>query len=225
MTETIKTRNLSKVYNMGEVEVKALKKVDIEISEGEFVSIMGPSGSGKSTLMHLIGLLDDPTEGEIIIDGSRTSKMTEDQKAEFRLEKIGLVFQFYSLLKGFNSLKQVYMPLVLDGVPEKEARRRSREALEDVGLEDRIRHSPDELSGGQRQRVAVARALAGNPRILLADESTSQLDTQSSQEMMKLYRQLAEQGQTVVTVNHERELGEKADRVIWLEDGEITDKN
>lgn len=225
MTETIKTRNLSKVYNMGEVEVEALKKVDIEISEGEFVSIMGPSGSGKSTLMHLLGLLDDPTEGEIIIDGSRTSKMTEDQKAEFRLEKIGFVFQFYSLLKGFKSLKQVYMPLVLDGVPEKDARRRSRKALEDVGLKNRIKHSPDELSGGQRQRVAVARALAGNPRILLADESTSQLDTQSSQEMMKLYRDLANQGQTVVTVNHERELGEKADRVIWLEDGEITDKN
>lgn len=223
MTDVIKTKNLSKIYNMGEVKVTALNEVSISIEEGEFVSIMGPSGSGKSTLMHLIGLLDDPSKGEIVIDGTNTSEMTADQKSEFRLEKIGFVFQFYSLLKGFNSLEQVYMPLVLDGVPEAEARKRSREALENVGLGDRIQHSPDELSGGQRQRVAVARALAGDPEILLADESTSQLDTDASEEMMQLYRNLAEQGQTVVTVNHEKELGEEADRVIWLEDGELSE--
>ena len=223
MTDAIKTKNLSKIYSMGEVKVTALNEVSISIEEGEFVSIMGPSGSGKSTLMHLIGLLDDPSNGEIVIDGTNTSNMTADQKSEFRLEKIGFVFQFYSLLKGFNSLEQVYMPLVLEGVPEAEARERSREALENVGLGDRIQHSPDELSGGQRQRVAVARALAGDPEILLADESTSQLDTDASEEMMQLYRDLAEQGQTVVTVNHEKELGEEADRVIWLEDGELSE--
>jgi putative ABC transport system ATP-binding protein len=223
MTDAIKTKNLSKIYSMGEVKVTALNEVSISIEEGEFVSIMGPSGSGKSTLMHLLGLLDDPSKGEIVIDGTNTSDMTADQKSEFRLEKIGFVFQFYSLLKGFNSLEQVYMPLVLDGVPEAEARKRSREALENVGLGDRIQHSPDELSGGQRQRVAVARALAGDPEILLADESTSQLDTDASEEMMQLYRNLAEQGQTVVTVNHEKELGEEADRVIWLEDGKLSE--
>jgi putative ABC transport system ATP-binding protein len=223
MNYAIKTEDLSKIYSMGKVDVEALKDVSIEIEEGEFVSIMGPSGSGKSTLMHLIGLLDDPSSGEIVIDETNTEEMTSGQKSEFRLEKIGFVFQFYSLLKGFNSLEQVYLPLTLNGVPDSEARERARDALEEVGLGDRIKHSPDELSGGQRQRVAVARALAGDPEILMADESTSQLDTAASAEMMQLYRDLAEQGQTVVTVNHEKELGKKADRVIWLEDGEISE--
>ncbi|QKQ98235.1 ATP-binding cassette domain-containing protein [Candidatus Nanohaloarchaea archaeon] len=223
MNYAIKTEDLSKIYSMGEVEVEALKDVSIDIEKGEFVSIMGPSGSGKSTLMHLIGLLDDPSSGEITVDGTNTSSMTEDEKSEFRLEKIGFVFQFYSLLKGFNSLEQVYLPLTLDGVPDSEAKERAREALEKVGLSDRMKHSPDELSGGQRQRVAVARALAGEPEILLADESTSQLDTEVSEKMMQLYRDLAEQGQTVITVNHEKELGKEADRVIWLEDGELSE--
>lgn len=225
MNYAIKTEDLSKIYSMGEVEVEALKDVNIEIEEGEFVSIMGPSGSGKSTLMHLIGLLDDPSSGEIVIDRTNTEEMSGDQKSEFRLEKIGFVFQFYSLLKGFNSLEQVSLPLTLNGVPDSEAKERARDALEEVGLGDRMKHSPDELSGGQRQRVAVARALAGDPEILMADESTSQLDTEASAEMMQLYRDLAEQGQTVVTVNHEKELGKKADRVIWLEDGEKEESN
>lgn len=225
MKHAIKTEELSKIYSMGEVKVEALKEINIEIEEGEFVSIMGPSGSGKSTLMHLIGLLDDPSSGEIVIDGTNTAAMSGDQKSEFRLEKIGFVFQFYSLLKGFNSLEQVSLPLTLNGVPDSEAKERAKDALKEVGLGDRIKHSPDELSGGQRQRVAVARALAGDPEILMADESTSQLDTEASAEMMQLYRNLAEQGQTVVTVNHEKELGKKADRVIWLEDGEKEESN
>ncbi len=221
----IETENLTKTYQMGEIPVEALKEVNLEVEEGAFVSIMGPSGSGKSTLMHLLGLLDDPTEGEVYIKEEKTSELGEKEKAKFRLEKIGFVFQFYSLLKGFESLEQVILPQILEGTTEKKAKKKAQKALEKVGLGDRKDHSPSELSGGQRQRVAVARALAGNPDILIADESTSQLDTESSEEIMQLYRDLSEQGQTVITVNHEKELGQKADRTIWLEDGEIKDRN
>lgn len=221
----IETENLTKTYQMGEVPVEALKGVNIQVEDGAFVSVMGPSGSGKSTLMHLLGLLDDPTKGEIYIKGEKTSELGEKEKAKFRLEKIGFVFQFYSLLKGFQSLEQVVLPQILDGTKEKKAEQKAEEALEKVGLADRKDHSPSELSGGQRQRVAVARALAGNPDILLADESTSQLDTESSEKIMQLYRDLSEQGQTVITVNHEKELGQKADRTIWLEDGKIKSRN
>lgn len=221
----IQAENLTKKYQMGEVEVKAIENLNLKIRKGEFVSIMGPSGSGKSTLMHLLGLLDNPTSGEVFIKNESTSDLSENQKAEFRLRKIGFVFQFYSLLKGFDSLEQVVLPQILDGVSENEAQEKAREALEKVGLGNRLNHSPSELSGGQRQRAAIARALAGNPKILLADESTSQLDTEASAEIMRLYRELAEQGQTVVTVNHERELGKKADRIIWLEDGKIKERD
>lgn len=220
----IETENLTKTYQMGEIPVEALKEVNLEVEEGAFVSIMGPSGSGKSTLMHLLGLLDNPTSGEVYIKEEKTSELGEKEKAKFRLEKIGFVFQFYSLLKGFESLEQVILPQILEGTTEKKAKKKAQKALEKVGLGDRTDHSPSELSGGQRQRVAVARALAGNPDILIADESTSQLDTESSQEIMQLYRDLSEQGQTVITVNHEKELGQKADRTIWLQDGEIKDR-
>ena len=221
----IKTKNLTKKYQMGEVEVKAIENLNLEVEKGEFVSIMGPSGSGKSTLMHLLWLLDNPSSGEVLIENENTSKLSGNQKSEFRLQKIGFVFQFYSLLKGFDSLEQVILPQILDGVPEKKAQEKAEKALEKVGLGDRLNHNPSELSGGQRQRAAIARALAGNPKILLADESTSQLDTEASAEIMQLYRDLAEQGQTVITVNHERELGKKADRTIWLEDGKITERD
>jgi putative ABC transport system ATP-binding protein len=221
----IRTEDLRKKYQMGEVTVNALEEIDLEINDGAFVSVMGPSGSGKSTLMHLLGLLDDPTSGEVYIKGEKTSELGEKKRAKFRLQKIGFVFQFYSLLKGFQSLEQVVLPQILDGTKQKKAEEKAEEALEKVGLADRKDHSPSELSGGQRQRVAVARALAGDPDILLADESTSQLDTESSEQIMKLYRDISEQGQTVVTVNHEKELGEKADRTIWLEDGKIKNRN
>jgi putative ABC transport system ATP-binding protein len=221
----IETENLTKTYQMGEIPVEALKEVNLEVEEGAFVSIMGPSGSGKSTLMHLLGLLDNPTSGEVYIKEEKTSELGEKEKAKFRLEKIGFVFQFYSLLKGFESLEQVILPQILEGTTEKKAEQKAQKALEKVGLGDRKDHSPSELSGGQRQRVAVARALAGNPDILIADESTSQLDTESSEEIMQLYRDLSEQGQTVITVNHEKELGQKADRTIWLQDGKIKDRN
>jgi putative ABC transport system ATP-binding protein len=221
----IEAENLTKTYQMGEVEVNAVKNLNLEIEKGSFVSVMGPSGSGKSTLMHLLGLLDMPTDGELVISGRKTSDLNERHRAEMRLKRIGLIFQFYSLLTGFDSLQQVILPQMLDNVKEERARDRAKECLKKVGLGDRIDHKPSELSGGQRQRVAVARALAGNPNILLADESTSQLDTETSKKIMELYRDISNQGKTVITVNHEEELGEMADRKIWLEDGKLKKRN
>lgn len=217
----ITTDKLSKTYWMGEVEVNALKDVDVEIDKGEFVSIMGPSGSGKSTLMHLVGLLDAPTSGKITIDGKDTSKLSERQKAYFRLKKIGFIFQFYSMLSGLTALENTYMPLIMNGESKKEATKKARKALEKVNLGDRMDHTPSELSGGQRQRVAIARATVNKPEVILADEPASQLDTQTSEEVMKVFRNLSEEGHTVVVVNHEERLGKKADRIIWLEDGEV----
>jgi putative ABC transport system ATP-binding protein len=221
----IEAENLTKTYQMGEVEVNAVKNLNLEIEKGSFVSVMGPSGSGKSTLMHLLGLLDMPTDGELVISGRKTSDLNERHRSEMRLKRIGLIFQFYSLLTGFDSLQQVILPQMLDNVKEERARDRAKECLKKVGLGDRIDHKPSELSGGQRQRVAVARALAGNPNILLADESTSQLDTETSKKIMELYRDISNQGKTVITVNHEEELGEMADRKIWLEDGKLKKRN
>lgn len=221
----IEAENLTKTYQMGEVEVNAVKNLNLGIEKGSFVSVMGPSGSGKSTLMHLLGLLDMPTDGELVISGGKTSDLNERHRAEMRLKRIGLIFQFYSLLTGFDSLQQVILPQMLDNVKEERARDRAKECLKKVGLGDRIDHKPSELSGGQRQRVAVARALAGNPNILLADESTSQLDTETSKKIMELYRDISNQGKTVITVNHEEELGEMADRKIWLEDGKLKKRN
>ena len=221
----IDAENLTKTYQMGEVEVNAVKNLNLGIEKGSFVSVMGPSGSGKSTLMHLLGLLDMPTDGELVISGRKTSDLNERHRAEMRLKRIGLIFQFYSLLTGFDSLQQVILPQMLDNVKEERARDRAKECLKKVGLGDRIDHKPSELSGGQRQRVAVARALAGNPNILLADESTSQLDTETSKKIMELYRDISNQGKTVITVNHEEELGEMADRKIWLEDGKLKKRN
>ncbi len=220
----IRTEKLSKTYRMGELDVEALKHVGLEVEDSEFVSIMGPSGSGKSTLMHLIGLLDSPTSGKVVIDGTDTSGFSDRQKAYFRLEKIGFVFQFYSLLSGFTALENVSMPLIMKGESRGDAREKARETLGKVGLSDRMDHRPEELSGGQRQRVAIARAVANRPDIILADEPNSQLDTETSDQIMQLFRELSEDGHTVVTVNHERQEGEKADRVIWLEDGEIKER-
>ncbi|MFB6209692.1 MAG: ABC transporter ATP-binding protein [Candidatus Nanohaloarchaea archaeon] len=224
MNYSIRTEDLRKEYQMGELTVKALEGVNLEIEKGSFTSIMGPSGSGKSTLMHMIGLLDAPSSGEVYLSGKKTSKLSDRQKAHLRMEKIGFVFQFYSLLSGFTALENVFMPLVMKGKPKKEARKSSREALEKVRLADRLDHTPEELSGGQRQRVAIARALVNQPEIVLADEPNSQLDTETSNEIMGIFRDISESGQTVITVNHEQEHGEKADEVIWLEDGKITER-
>lgn len=221
MAKKLKAENVTKTYQMGEVEVNALKGVSLEVEEGEHISIMGPSGSGKSTLMHILGLLDSPTEGKVFIDGDRVDDLKDSKKADLRLERIGFVFQFYSLLKGFNSLRQAVLPQILRGIPEKAAENKAKKALREVNLGGRIDHDPSELSGGQRQRVAIARAIIGNPSIVIADESTSQLDTETSQEIMDLYEKISRNGQTVITVNHEEELARRAERTIWLEDGEI----
>jgi ABC-type lipoprotein export system ATPase subunit len=220
----IECRKLEKTYQMGNVEVKALEEVDLEIAEGKHVSIMGPSGSGKSTLMHLLGLIDSPTSGQIHVNGRRVDNLQDKEKARMRLKEIGFVFQFYSLLKGFKSIRQAVLPQLLRGIPEKAAEIKAEKALKKVGLENRMDHRPKQLSGGQRQRVAIARALTGDPSIILADESTSQLDTETSEEIMDLYGKLSRSGQTVVTVNHEEKLAERAERTIWLEDGEIKNR-
>lgn len=220
----IEAENLWKVYKMGDVDVEALKGTDVSIEQGEFVSIMGPSGSGKSTLMHILGMIDEPTEGILEVKGRDINKFSERQKAAFRLKTTGFIFQFYSLLSGFKAYENVYLPKYLVGCTQKTCVKSAKEVLEEVGLGDRLKHKPSELSGGQRQRVAIARAIINDPDIILADEPNSQLDTETSRQIMGLFRQLSEKGKTVVMVNHEKELGEMADRMIILEDGKITDR-
>lgn len=213
----IETENLRKIYYMGKIEVHALRGVDINIRKGEFVALMGPSGSGKSTLLNMIGLLDTPTTGRIVIDGIEVSSLNDNERADFRLRKMGFVFQFFSLLKELNSLENVALPMIMDDRKYD----RALSLLELVGIGDRADHSPSELSGGQQQRVAIARALANEPAILLADEPTANLDTESSNQIVGLFRELNEKGQTIIMVTHEPELGEKADRIIRIKDGKV----
>ncbi len=214
----IELKDIRKIYYMGKIEVLALRGVDLNIGRGEFVALMGPSGSGKSTLLNMMGLLDAPTSGSIFIDGSDVSSLNENERADFRLRKLGFVFQFFSLLMELSALENVALPMIMDN------RKYDRAAslLELVGLGDRADHTPNELSGGQQQRVAIARALANEPAILLADEPTANLDTESSSQIVELFRELNEQrGQTIVMVTHEPDLGEKADRIVRLKDGRV----
>ncbi len=217
----IEIEGLRKTYYMGKVEVPALRGIDLTIERGEFVALMGPSGSGKSTLLNMIGLLDTPTSGEIVIDGVDTSSLNEDGRADFRLRKIGFVFQFFSLLMELRALENVALPMIMD------ERRYDRAAslLELVGIGDRAKHMPNELSGGQQQRVAIARAIANEPAILLADEPTANLDTETSLHILELFRELNRKGQTIIMVTHEPEFGEKADRTIRIKDGKISSGN
>jgi putative ABC transport system ATP-binding protein len=214
----IELKGIRKIYYMGKIEVPALRGVDLDIGKGEFVALMGPSGSGKSTLLNMIGLLDAPTSGSIFIGGSDVSSLNENERADFRLRKLGFVFQFFSLLMELSALENIALPMIMDN------RKYDRAAslLELVGLGDRADHTPNELSGGQQQRVAIARALANEPAILLADEPTANLDTESSNQIVELFRELNEQrGQTIVMVTHEPDLGEKADRIVRLKDGRV----
>jgi putative ABC transport system ATP-binding protein len=216
----ITLEGITKLYLTGEVEVAALKGVSLHIPEGEFIAIMGPSGSGKSTLMNVIGCLDQPSSGRYILDGYDVSALTDDQLAWIRNRKIGFVFQSYNLIPRASAAHNVEMPLIYAG-DSQQRRERAMAALESVGLLERAGHLPSELSGGQQQRVAIARALVTDPAILLADEPTGNLDSESSLEIMKLLRDLNQQGRTIVLITHEQDIAAFAQRVVRLRDGVI----
>ena len=208
---------------MGDVEVRALRGVNMRVERGEYVAIMGPSGSGKSTLMNLLGCLDTPTEGSYRLAGEEVSRLTDEQTAAIRNRRIGFVFQTFHLLPRYSALDNVGLPLRYGGVPRDERRRRARIVLERVGLADRVDHRPNQLSGGQRQRVAIARALVNDPDLLLADEPTGNLDSQVGGEILALFDELHESGRTVVMVTHEPDVAARAGRLIRFVDGEIVE--
>lgn len=218
----IQTENLTKVYQMGEDDVRALNGASFTIEKGEMVAIMGPSGSGKSTLMSIIGCLDVPTSGKYAIDGVSVENMEDSQLAEIRGRKIGFVFQQFNLLARTSALENVMLPLTYAGISGKERQKRAMEALDRVGLADRVHHAPNELSGGQQQRVAIARAIVNQPAILLADEPTGALDSKTGEEVMELFQSLhRELGQTVILVTHDPHVARHTDRIIKLSDGHI----
>jgi len=219
----IKVKDLRKIYGKGLTAVHALKGINIEVEPGEFVAIMGRSGSGKSTLLHLLGLLDKPTSGEIYIEGADVSRLSEGERASFRLEKLGYVFQEYSLLGELTALENVYLPAhSLSWAWQNNYKKRAVEMLETVGLGERLKHYPNELSGGEQQRVAIARALINRPSILFADEPTASLDAASAEVVLELFRRLKKElGQTIVMVTHESEDEKYVDRVIWLRGGVV----
>ncbi len=220
----IETRNLKKIYKMGEIEVRALDGVDIQIERGSIVSIMGPSGSGKSTLMNLLGCLDRPSNGEYILDGVNVAKMKDDQLAEVRNRKVGFVFQSFNLLSRQSALSNVELPLRYAGIT-KNRREKAIEALTAVGLGDRIHHRPTELSGGQQQRVAIARALINDPAIIMADEPTGNLDSKSGKEIMELILSLNQTHKTtIIIVTHDPGVAEQTQRIIRLKDGKVAEE-
>ncbi len=219
----IDIRDITKVYQMGDQQVHALSGVTVGMDRGEYVAVMGPSGSGKSTLMNLIGCLDTPSDGSYVLNGREVAKMTDDELASIRNQEIGFVFQTFNLLPRTSALQQVELPLVYSGVPRKERRERAKAALASVGLTERAHHHPSELSGGQRQRVAVARALVNDPSILLADEPTGNLDSQTGAEIMALFDELNRKGNTIVLVTHEEDIASHARRIVRLLDGKVRD--
>jgi putative ABC transport system ATP-binding protein len=221
MKPLIKITNIKRDFVLGEEIVYVLKGIDLEINKGEYVALMGPSGSGKSTLMNLLGCLDTPTSGTYILNGKDVSKMKDDELADIRNKEIGFVFQTFNLLPRTTALDNVALPMVYAGYSKTERRARATQVLEQVNLGDRMLHQPNQLSGGQRQRVAIARAMVNNPSIILADEPTGNLDSKTSEEIMKLLAEIHEKGNTIVLVTHEEEIAEHADRIIRLRDGMI----
>ena len=217
----IDVRNLVKTYQIGTVEVNALRGVDLHIKKNEYVAVMGPSGSGKSTLMNILGCLDTPSSGEYDLAGEVVSQMNDDQLADIRNRQIGFVFQTFNLLPRANALHNVELPLIYAGIPAAKRRAMAMEALQRVGLGDRFHHKPNELSGGQRQRVAIARALINNPSIIFADEPTGNLDTTTGDEIMQIFEELHRQGNTIILVTHEEYIAEHALRIVRLRDGKI----
>ena len=217
----IKTEELEKTYQMGTEMVHALSGVDLQIRKGEYVAIMGPSGSGKSTLMNLIGCLDSPSSGKYWLAGRLVSDLDDDELAYIRNKEIGFVFQTFNLLPRATALHNVELPLIYNGTPSEERIEKAKKALERVDLTSRISHKPSELSGGQRQRVAIARALVNSPSIVLADEPTGNLDSKTGEEIMALFENLHEQGNTIIVVTHEHDIAQHAHRIIYIRDGKI----
>ena len=217
--KVIETKNIHKVYNLGDVNVHALRGVSVEIDKGEFISIMGASGSGKSTFMNILGCLDKPTEGNYYLEGDRVSELGSDELAEIRNRKIGFVFQSFNLLARTSAIENVELPMIYSNTPSKKRAELAYGALSRVGLSGREKHFPSQLSGGQQQRVAIARAIVNEPSIILADEPTGNLDSQTSAEIMDIFRALNEQGKTIITITHERDIAEYAERIIVFRDG------
>ena len=220
-TPIIHMESIRKTYATGKVQVEALKGIDLSVTPGEFVAIVGPSGSGKSTLMNLIGCLDTPTAGSYRLGGEDVSKLDRDQLADVRNRRVGFVFQGFNLLPQISAFENVEMPLVFGGISVRERRKRTADLLERVGLGDRMDHKPTELSGGQMQRVAIARALAMQPDVVLADEPTGNLDTTAGGDIMQLFTDLWQQGRTMVVITHDRTLAKRASRVVEVRDGRI----
>ena len=219
MDPLIEFRDVSKIYKMGEDTIRAANHISFSIYKGEFIAIVGRSGSGKSTCMNIIGCLDVPTEGEYFLGGRNVGKMNKNELAEIRKEMLGFIFQQYNLLPKLNLVENVEMPLMYAGVPRAERRERAKESLKKVGLLDKYRHLPSQLSGGQQQRVSIARALVGNPSVILADEPTGALDSRTGREVLKILQKLHKAGNTVVLITHDNSIAATAERVIRLEDG------
>lgn len=221
----IEVKNIKRFYRMGEETVKAVNDVSFTIGEGQFIALLGPSGSGKSTIMHLLGGLEDPDEGEILIDGENIAKYSDEEQATFRNKKIGFIFQSFNLQPSLTALENVELPLKFAGIKTKERIKLATEALKQVGLGKRIKHKPSELSGGERQRVSIARAIVNNPRILLADEPTGNLDSKTGEEIMKLIKDLNEEKKnTVILVTHAKEHALYAKETIYIKDGKIVER-
>jgi putative ABC transport system ATP-binding protein len=220
----VELRNVSKIYRLGEEEIRALDDVTLDIEEGEFISIIGPSGSGKSTLMHILGCLDSPTHGTIRLDDVMIERASPRQLAAIRNRKIGFVFQFFNLLPKLNVVQNVELPMIYSGISGKERRKRALASLESVDLANRAKHRPSQLSGGQQQRAAIARALVNSPRIIFADEPTGNLDSHTGDAILNLFRELSKNGRTIVLVTHDPEIAAVTPRRIEIRDGKIANK-